>query len=132
MISGTKLTLLAGEESSFLQGYQLGHACKAKGLISTFLISSQEKGLTSKLLTQLFPYSVTPILPQAMFIPAAETLDTSYFVSRYVWNPDDENVQGGSDFDDMTDSCSSCSLSNTHEEDVSTYFILIICIPLCT
>ncbi|XP_044504871.1 probable serine/threonine protein kinase IRE [Mangifera indica] len=54
---------------------------------------------------------------KAMFIPAAETLDTSYFVSRYVWNPDDENVQGGSDFDDMTDSCSSCSLSNTHEED---------------
>lgn len=59
-----------------------------------------------------------------MFIPAADALDTSYFVSRYVWNPEEENFQGGSDFDDMTDSCSSGSFSNTHEEDVRTYLIL--------
>lgn len=60
-----------------------------------------------------------------MFIPAAETLDTSYFVSRYVWNPEDENVQGGSDFDDMTDTCSSGSYSYTQDEDVRTYFYFI-------
>ncbi|KAJ0100409.1 hypothetical protein Patl1_19928 [Pistacia atlantica] len=56
-------------------------------------------------------------MQKAMFIPVADTLDTSYFVSRYVWNPEEENFQGGSDFDDMTDSCSSGSLSITHEED---------------
>ncbi|KAI9162147.1 hypothetical protein LWI28_024304 [Acer negundo] len=55
--------------------------------------------------------------PQAMFIPAAEALDTSYFVSRYIWNPEDDNVFGGSDFDDMTESCSSGSFSNLQDED---------------
>ena len=30
--------------------------------------------------------------PKDMFIQSAKTLDTSYFVSRYVWNPEDENV----------------------------------------
>lgn len=55
-----------------------------------------------------------------MFIPAAEALDTSYFVSRYIWNPEDANVQGGSDFDDLTDSCSSGSFSYTHDEEVRT------------
>ncbi|THF98670.1 hypothetical protein TEA_026759 [Camellia sinensis var. sinensis] len=43
---------------------------------------------------------------QAMFIPSVEALDTSYFMSRYVRNPEDENVGGGSDFDDMTETCS--------------------------
>lgn len=69
---------------------------------------------------------------QAMFIPAAESLDTSYFVSRYVWNPEDENVQGGSDFDDLTDTCSSGSFSNTLDEEVHTCFHLFIYQSLCT
>lgn len=56
-----------------------------------------------------------------MFIPTTETAhDTSYFMSRYVWNPEDENVHGGSDFDDLTDSYSgsSSSFSNLHDEEV--------------
>lgn len=57
-----------------------------------------------------------------MFIPSAESHDTSYFMSRYIWNPEDEHVQGGSDFDEMSDSCSvSCSsgsYSNMQDEDV--------------
>ncbi|KAA8533840.1 hypothetical protein F0562_031357 [Nyssa sinensis] len=58
---------------------------------------------------------------KAMFIPAAEAHDTSYFMSRYIWNPEDEHVGGCSDFDDMTEtwsgSCSSGSYSNIHDED---------------
>ncbi|CAM8906040.1 unnamed protein product [Rhodiola kirilowii] len=57
---------------------------------------------------------------KAMFIPTTETaLDTSYFMSRYVWNPEDENVHGGSDFDDLTDtySGSSSSFSNLQDEE---------------
>ncbi|CAN8251890.1 unnamed protein product [Cochlearia groenlandica] len=54
---------------------------------------------------------------KAMFVPSAEPQDTSYFMSRYIWNPEDENVHGGSDFDDLTDTCSSSSSFNTHEED---------------
>ncbi|GAA0144221.1 non-receptor serine/threonine protein kinase [Lithospermum erythrorhizon] len=57
---------------------------------------------------------------KAAFIPAADTLDTSYFMSRYIWNPEDENVPGASDFDDLSESgstsCSS-SCSNLHDED---------------
>lgn len=44
-------------------------------------------------------------------------------MSRYIWNPEDEHLHGGSDFDDMTDtgsvSCSSSSYSNMQDEDVS-------------
>lgn len=54
---------------------------------------------------------------KAMFVPSAEPQDTSYFMSKYIWNPEDENVHGGSDFDDLTDTCSSSSSFNTHEED---------------
>ncbi|RID76858.1 hypothetical protein BRARA_B03808 [Brassica rapa] len=54
---------------------------------------------------------------KAMFVPSAEPQDTSYFMSRYIWNPEDENVHGGSIFDDLTDTCSSSSSFNTHEED---------------
>lgn len=64
---------------------------------------------------------------QAMFIPSAEAHDTSYFMSRYIWNTEDDNVGGGSDFDDLTDTCSiSCSSGScyTPEEDVSTLFLL--------
>ncbi|GAV90923.1 Pkinase domain-containing protein [Cephalotus follicularis] len=54
---------------------------------------------------------------KAMFIPSAEPQDTSYFMSRYIWNPEDEHVRGGSDFDDLTDTCSSSSFSNLQDED---------------
>ncbi|WOG96941.1 hypothetical protein DCAR_0416280 [Daucus carota subsp. sativus] len=58
---------------------------------------------------------------KATFVPTAEALDTSYFMSRYIWNPEDEHLHGGSDFDDMTDtgsvSCSSSSYSNMQDED---------------
>ncbi|KAK2975849.1 hypothetical protein RJ640_022866, partial [Escallonia rubra] len=58
---------------------------------------------------------------KATFIPSAEALDTSYFESRYIWNPEDENVHGGSDFDDLSEtgspSCSSSSYSNMYDED---------------
>lgn len=61
-------------------------------------------------------------LPQASFIPSADARDTSYFMSRYIWNLEEENVHGGSDFDDMetgSASCSSSSYSNLQDEDVS-------------
>ena len=64
-----------------------------------------------------------------MFIPSAEALDTSYFMSRYIWNPEDDNVGGGSDFDDMTETCSiSCSSGScyTQDEDVSNTFCMTI------
>ena len=61
---------------------------------------------------------------QAMFIPSTEGHDTSYFMSRYIWNPEDEQVHGGSEFDDMTDTCSSGSLSNLQDEDVCANFII--------
>ncbi|CAK9311223.1 unnamed protein product [Citrullus colocynthis] len=56
---------------------------------------------------------------KAMFIPSAEPQDTSYFMSRYIWNPEDEDFNGGSDFDDhdLTDTCSSSSFSNLQDED---------------
>ncbi|MCH88932.1 serine/threonine protein kinase IRE [Trifolium medium] len=45
-----------------------------------------------------------------MFIPsAAESQDTSYFMSRYIWNPEDEHCAGASDFDDITETYSSGS-----------------------
>ncbi|CAL5324713.1 unnamed protein product [Camellia sinensis] len=60
----------------------------------------------------------TAALSLAMFIPSAEALDISYFISRYVWNPDDENVSGGSDFDDMTETRSiSCSSGSCYTQD---------------
>ncbi|KAJ6882891.1 serine/threonine protein kinase IRE [Populus alba x Populus x berolinensis] len=54
---------------------------------------------------------------KAMFIPSGEAHDTSYFMSRYIWNPEGENVHGGSDFEDLTDTCSSGSFSNTHDDN---------------
>ncbi|KAK9045256.1 hypothetical protein V6N11_059143 [Hibiscus sabdariffa] len=51
---------------------------------------------------------------KAMFIPSTEAHDTSYFMSRYA---EDEQVHGSSDFDDLTDTCSSGSLSNMQDED---------------
>ncbi|XP_065868897.1 probable serine/threonine protein kinase IRE isoform X2 [Euphorbia lathyris] len=54
---------------------------------------------------------------KAMFIPAADAHDTSYFMSRYIWNPEGDHFQGGSDFDDLTDTCSSGSYGNSQDED---------------
>ncbi|MED6138452.1 hypothetical protein PIB30_074343 [Stylosanthes scabra] len=51
-----------------------------------------------------------------MFIPSAEALDTSYFMSRYIWNPEDEHCTGGSDFDDISET-SSTSSSDLLDED---------------
>ncbi|KAK9028199.1 hypothetical protein V6N11_068010 [Hibiscus sabdariffa] len=51
---------------------------------------------------------------KAMFIPSTEAHDTSYFMSRYA---EDEQAHGSSDFDDLTDTCSSGSLSNMQDED---------------
>ncbi|GFP88277.1 probable serine/threonine protein kinase ire [Phtheirospermum japonicum] len=60
-------------------------------------------------------------MQKAAFIPSADAHDTSYFMSRYIWNLEEENIHGGSDYDDMTDtgsaSCSSSSFSNLHDED---------------
>lgn len=58
---------------------------------------------------------------KAAFIPSAEALDTSYFMSRYIWNPEDEHIDGGSDFDDMSEadsaSCGDSSHSNVVDEE---------------
>ncbi|CAH1438912.1 unnamed protein product [Lactuca virosa] len=61
---------------------------------------------------------------KATFIPSAEALDTSYFMSRYIWNPDDQHLDGGSDFDDMSEADTSCghsSLSNMVDEESEGY-----------
>lgn len=59
---------------------------------------------------------------QATFVPSADAHDTSYFMSRYIWNPEDENVNGGSDFYELSESgsasCSSSSYSNLQDEAV--------------
>ncbi|KAJ9553232.1 hypothetical protein OSB04_017277 [Centaurea solstitialis] len=47
---------------------------------------------------------------KATFIPSAEAHDTSYFMSRYVWNPEDEQVE--EDSDDMSDTGSTCGDSS--------------------
>ncbi|KAL3512153.1 hypothetical protein ACH5RR_024870 [Cinchona calisaya] len=58
---------------------------------------------------------------KAAFVPASESaLDTSYFTSRFSWNPSDEQVYAASEFDDSSDNgsmsgCSSCP-SNRHDE----------------
>ena len=69
-----------------------------------------------------------------MFIPSTEAHDTSYFMNRYIWNPEDDHVYGGSDFDDMTETCSSASYtySNTQSEDVSAIIITIFLLPKST
>ncbi|KAI3720803.1 hypothetical protein L2E82_31797 [Cichorium intybus] len=58
---------------------------------------------------------------KATFIPSAEALDTSYFMSRYIWNPEDEHIDGASDFDDMSEadsmSCGYSSHSNMVDEE---------------
>lgn len=66
---------------------------------------------------------------QAMFIPSAEAHDTSYFMSRYIWNvEDDEHCAGGSDFYDHSETSSSGSGSDSLDEDVRIIFNLIFLI----
>ncbi|XP_021842212.2 probable serine/threonine protein kinase IRE isoform X1 [Spinacia oleracea] len=59
---------------------------------------------------------------KAMFVPSTESaFDTGYFMSRYVWNPEEDHVFGASDFDYMSESCSdtfsSGTFSNQADED---------------
>ncbi|KAF5480281.1 hypothetical protein F2P56_001043 [Juglans regia] len=54
---------------------------------------------------------------KAMFIPTVEAHDTSYFMSRYIWNLEDDHRVGGCDHDDLSETCSSRSFSNEHDED---------------
>lgn len=54
-------------------------------------------------------------------------------MSRYIWNPDDQHLDGGSDFDDMSEADTSCghsSLSNMVDEEVNTYNLLCHIISL--
>ncbi|KAA8542850.1 hypothetical protein F0562_024002 [Nyssa sinensis] len=58
---------------------------------------------------------------KAAFVPASENaVDTSYFTSRYLWNPSDEHVYSASEFEDSSDngsiSGSSSCLSNRPDE----------------
>ncbi|KZV27142.1 hypothetical protein F511_31104 [Dorcoceras hygrometricum] len=58
---------------------------------------------------------------KAAFVPSSDAAtDTSYFTSRFSWNPSDEHVYANSEFEDSTDngsiSGSSSCLSNRHEE----------------
>lgn len=59
---------------------------------------------------------------QAAFVPSSDSaMDTSYFTSRYSWNPSDEHVYPASDLDDSSDADSlsgSSGLSNRHDEVV--------------
>ncbi|XP_071707900.1 probable serine/threonine protein kinase IRE [Rutidosis leptorrhynchoides] len=55
---------------------------------------------------------------KAAFIPSAEVLDTSYFMSRYIWNPEDEHIGGGSDFDDMSEEGTTSSDDDTSHSDI--------------
>ncbi|XP_072990778.1 probable serine/threonine protein kinase IREH1 [Typha latifolia] len=58
---------------------------------------------------------------KAAFVPSSDSvLDTSYFTSRYSWNPSDEHIYEASEFEDSSESgsisrSSSC-LSNRHDE----------------
>jgi hypothetical protein len=63
-----------------------------------------------------------------MFIPSAESHDTSYFMSRYIWNPEEEHCAGASDFDDITETYSSGSGSggDSLDEDVRNFLILVL------
>lgn len=59
---------------------------------------------------------------KAAFVPSSDSaLDTSYFTSRYSWNPSDERIHEASEFEDSSDndsmSGSSSCVSNHHEPD---------------
>ncbi|KAH9607453.1 hypothetical protein KSS87_019350 [Heliosperma pusillum] len=55
---------------------------------------------------------------KAMFVPSTEgAFDTSYFMSRYVWNPEEDHVVGSSDFDYMSESGSDTFSSGSYAAD---------------
>ncbi|KAL8132778.1 hypothetical protein AgCh_008311 [Apium graveolens] len=52
---------------------------------------------------------------KAAFVPASESpMDTSYFTSRFSWNPSDEHVYAGSEFEDSSDNGSISGSSSCH------------------
>lgn len=58
---------------------------------------------------------------KAAFVPSSKNaLDTSYYTSRFDWNPSDEHVSAASEFEDSSDddslSGSSSCLSNRNDE----------------
>ncbi|XP_074577686.1 putative serine/threonine protein kinase IREH1 [Curcuma longa] len=58
---------------------------------------------------------------KAAFVPSSDNaLDTSYFTSRYSWNPSDERIYEASEFeyssDDGSISGNSSCISNNHDE----------------
>ncbi|KAG6534479.1 hypothetical protein ZIOFF_008366 [Zingiber officinale] len=58
---------------------------------------------------------------KAAFVPSSDNaLDTSYFTSRYSWNPSDEQIYEASEFEDSSDdgsiSGNSSCISNNHDE----------------
>lgn len=88
-------------------------SCEAYDLINKLLMENpvQRLGATGSGEVKQHPFFKdiswdTLARQKAMFIPSAEAHDTSYFMSRYIWNPEDSNFGGCSDFDDLTDSCS--------------------------
>ncbi|RRT47783.1 hypothetical protein B296_00044115 [Ensete ventricosum] len=95
------------------QRYQLGHTCKAEGDVNCnhtiFCI------ICLKLTVLLLP------ILQAAFVPSSDNaFDTSYFTSRFSWNPSDEQIYEASEFEDSSDNGSisgnSSCLSNPHDE----------------
>lgn len=67
------------------------------------------------------------LFPQAAFVPASEgALDTSYFTSRFAWNPSDEHVYAGSEYEGSSDdgsvSGSSSCLDNRQDELVCSLY----------
>lgn len=71
-----------------------------------------------------------------MFVFLIEgVFDISYFMSCYIWNFEEDNVFGVSDFDGMfvscSDFCSSGLFSNIVDEDVSKIFGIIIYVFFC-
>ncbi|KAF0910253.1 hypothetical protein E2562_001441 [Oryza meyeriana var. granulata] len=59
---------------------------------------------------------------KAAFVPSSDSaLDTSYFTSRYSWNPSDENIYEAYEFEDSSDNGSlsgSSSCVSNHQDDM--------------
>jgi hypothetical protein len=67
---------------------------------------------------------------QAAFVPSSDSAsDTSYFTSRYSWNPSDENIYEAYEFEDSSDngslSGSSSCVSNRQDDMVCVIFLFI-------
>ncbi|XP_021730315.1 probable serine/threonine protein kinase IRE [Chenopodium quinoa] len=102
---------------------------EAYDLINKLLIENpvQRLGATGAREVKLHPFFKdvnwdTLARQKAMFVPSTEgAFDTGYFMSRYVWNPEEDQVFGASDFDYMSESCSdtfsSGTFSNAADED---------------